>query len=127
MNPISPELEIGTIGELLVQLRLLQYKVQSAPPLKDSGNDLIAIKGPIIKTIQVKTTTKEITSNMMDLKRAYHILALVLLEGEDNSIYLDSSPIYLLERSIIEDKKYDINDLSPFQLSHQHIEELFSE
>ncbi len=41
MNPISEEIKIGTIGEILVQLRLLQYEVQAAPALKDSGNDLI--------------------------------------------------------------------------------------
>jgi len=37
MNPIKKEIKIGTIGEILVQLRLLQYSVQSAPALKDSG------------------------------------------------------------------------------------------
>jgi hypothetical protein len=42
-NPISSEMRIGTLGELLVQLRLLQFDVQAAPPLKDSGNDLIAV------------------------------------------------------------------------------------
>ena len=59
MNPISEEIKIGTIGEILVQLRLLQYNVQSAPALKDSGNDLIAVRGEIFKAIQVKTSTKE--------------------------------------------------------------------
>ena len=44
-NPIPKNMKTGTIGELLVQLRLLQYNVQAAPPIKDSGNDLIAIKG----------------------------------------------------------------------------------
>ena len=55
-NPISQNLVTGTVGELLVQLRLLQYGVQAAPPLKDSGNDLIALKGYEIRTIQVKTS-----------------------------------------------------------------------
>ena len=36
-NPISAAIRIGTLGELLVQLRLLQFEVQAAPPLRDSG------------------------------------------------------------------------------------------
>jgi hypothetical protein len=57
-NPISDQLKTGTIGELLVQLRLLQYCVQAAPPIKDSGNDLIAVRGEEFRGIQVKTSTK---------------------------------------------------------------------
>jgi hypothetical protein len=34
VNPISPEIKTGTVGELLVQLRLLQFDVQAAQPLK---------------------------------------------------------------------------------------------
>jgi hypothetical protein len=56
-NPISNEIKTGTVGELLVQMRLLQHDVQAAPPLKDSGNDLIALRGFVVRTIQVKTTT----------------------------------------------------------------------
>jgi hypothetical protein len=56
-NPITEAIKTGTVGELLVQLRLLQYDVQAAPPLKDSGNDLIALRGFVVRTIQVKTTT----------------------------------------------------------------------
>ena len=61
----------GTIGELLVQTRLLQYGVQAAPPLKDSGNDLIALKGDAIKTIQVKTCTNRFDTPL-DLPEKYH-------------------------------------------------------
>ena len=38
MNPIDPRMRTGTIGEILVQLLLLQYGVQAPHP-----NDLIAI------------------------------------------------------------------------------------
>ena len=54
MNKITDNLKLGTIGELLVQLRLLEFDVQAAPPLKDSGNDLIAIRGIDMRAIQVK-------------------------------------------------------------------------
>lgn len=56
-SPISENMVKGTIGELIVQTRLLQYGVQAAAPIKDSGNDLIALKGYAVKTIQVKTCT----------------------------------------------------------------------
>lgn len=48
-NPLPKTTYIGTVGELLVQLRLLEFGVQSAPPIRDSGNDLIAIKGRVVK------------------------------------------------------------------------------
>ena len=57
-NPISSAIKIGTIGELLVQLRLLEYGIQASPPIKDSGNDLLAVKGRQFRFVQVKTTTK---------------------------------------------------------------------
>jgi len=57
-NPISDKIKTGTVGELLVQIRFLQYDVQAAPPLKDSGNDLIAICGEVFRGVQVKTTAK---------------------------------------------------------------------
>lgn len=59
-NTLPKNLSIGTIGELLVQLRLLEFGVQAAPPIKDSGNDLIAIKGEVVKFIQIKTSKKTI-------------------------------------------------------------------
>jgi len=53
MNSLSDTFLKGTFGELFVQLRLLQYEIQAAQPLKDTGNDLIAIKGEVFKAIQV--------------------------------------------------------------------------
>jgi len=70
------------VEELLVQLRLLEYGVQAAPPLKDSGNDLIAIKGREFRAIQVKATrdAKGFDFNGKELaERLYDILALVQL------------------------------------------------
>ncbi len=125
MNPISEELKIGTIGEILVQLRLLQYNVQSAPALKDSGNDLIAVKGDIFKAIQVKTTTKD-NFILKDLdKKKYHILALVKLIGENNDIHLDESKIYLLQKSEVSKSTYSIEELTDKELNETRIDELF--
>jgi hypothetical protein len=55
MNPLSPTLQTGTLGELLVQIRLLQHDVQSVSPHKDTGNDLLAVKDEALRAIQVKT------------------------------------------------------------------------
>jgi hypothetical protein len=57
-NPISSQIKTGTLGELLVQIRLLQFDVQATPPMKDSGNDLIAVRGETFRGVQVKTRTK---------------------------------------------------------------------
>ena len=87
-NPISAHITLGTVGELLVQLRLLQFGVQAAPPLKDSGNDLIAVRGSAIRTIQVKTT-KAPRPRFPSKKRRYDLLALVQLHGYDQTLSLD--------------------------------------
>jgi len=110
MNQISDKLKVGTIGELLVQLRLIEHGIQAAPPLKDSGNDLIAIKGKTFRAIQVKTT-KTNGFKWKHLPRRYHILALVKLAGADTNIFLDQSRIYLLTKEEINKKYYSISEL----------------
>lgn len=97
-NPIDKRMTVGTIGELLVQLRLLQYGIQAAPPIKDSGNDLIALKGRTIKLIQVKTTAEGVFPKKPGKKRIYDLLAIVDLAGYDTHLNLDKSSIYLVPK-----------------------------
>ena len=53
MGNLSPLTKrIGTIGELLTQIRLLEYEIEPTIPLIDSGNDIIAIKGNIVKYVR---------------------------------------------------------------------------
>ena len=121
-NPITPNIKTGTIGELLVQLRLLQYGVQAAPPLKDSGNDLIALKEYEVRTIQVKTSTVGIPQ-FQNLPERYHLLALVSLHGDDDSINLDNSDIYLIPK---EDVANIIRtNLGQYRLTREHVDKLF--
>ena len=49
--------QIGKLGELLVQYKLLTFAVDSSPMTTDSGIDLVAYGRPSVgaKTIQVKT------------------------------------------------------------------------
>jgi hypothetical protein len=101
VNDLPSNTTIGTLGELLVQLRLLQYKVQAAPPVRDSGNDLIAVRGGVFKALQVKTSVLGIPKRGR-LKRRYDILALVRLQYDGERLDLDQSDIFLLSRAQVE-------------------------
>ena len=116
---------MGTIGELLVALRLLQYGIQAAPPIKDSGNDLIAVKGDVLRAIQVKTTQSD-CFRLNNLPSLYHIVALVHLVGENHSIYLDRSQIFLLEKNQITASRYRIADLNDSEMNETLVERLFT-
>ena len=133
MNPLSDTFLKGTFGELYVQLRLLQYEVQAAEPLKDTGNDLIAIKGETFKAIQVKTTENndQISFDFAKLsQRKYHILALVFLDqkesDEPNAINIDESKIFLLNSSDIKKGTYKKPELKEYELNKELVDSLFS-
>jgi len=121
-NPISSQIRTGTIGELLVQVRLLQFDVQAAAPIKDSGNDLIAVRGEAFRGIQVKTKTRG-QFQFGGLPRHYHIVALVDLRGEDDQIYLDHSEVFLLPRAIVE--RGLPSDLQPYKISQKLVDDIF--
>jgi hypothetical protein len=123
-NPLTPQLVTGTIGELLAQLRLLQYGVQAAPPLKDTGNDLIALRGWITKCVQVKTTAGN-TFNLNNLPEKYHFVLLVKLEGEGDNIFLDRTEIFLLTKEEIAKNTYSVHELTDKVLSQAIIDRTF--
>jgi hypothetical protein len=124
MNPITPKLVRGAVGELLVQLRLLQFDVQAAPPIKDSGNDLIAVRAHTFRAIQVKTTAGE-TYPVDRLPEFYHLLGVVHLVGEDSSLLLDQSRVFLIPRERVADASRQIDQLGEFALCREHIDALF--
>jgi hypothetical protein len=125
MNPITDRIKTGTVGELLVQLRLLEHDVQAAPPIKDSGNDLIAIRGQVFRAIQVKTVTggRYRKNNLPDF---YHILAVVSLQGGEESLFLDESPIFLIPNYRVEDAPTAIEALGEFEISQDLVNMFFS-
>lgn len=125
MNYITEMMKRGTVGELLVQLRLLEHGVQAAPPIKDSGNDLIAIRKDIFKAIQVKTT---ITNRLRKgrLPKMYHILAMVKIEHDNKSVYLDKSLIYLIPRNEVNNAPTTLSKLKKFLMTPAHVDSLFS-
>lgn len=124
-NSLSEKMRKGTIGELLVQLRLLECEVQSAPPIRDSGNDLIAIKGEVVRFIQVKTTTTN-KFNLGKLPQIYHIIAFVRLYPDSDIHQLDKSEIFLLEKEENKNKSsISVNKLKGKELTKERIDQLF--
>jgi hypothetical protein len=53
-NPITDILRICAIGKLPMHLCLLECDVQAASPIQDSGNDLMAFRGEVLRGVQVK-------------------------------------------------------------------------
>jgi hypothetical protein len=124
MNPIPDTTETGTIGELLVQLRLLEFGVQAAPPLKDSGNDLIAIKDEVFKAIQVKTTNDD-AYRTEGLPGKYHVLAVVQLHYEGEALMLDKSRVFLIPRDKVVASPRSFNEIGQFQISQATVDAIF--
>lgn len=124
-NPISDEVVTGTAGELLVQLRLLEYDVQAAPPIKDSGNDLIAIKGRRVAFIQVKTTKRNRIPEWPRADKVYDYVALVKLADDGQRFELDRSQIYLVPQSMARGTTW--SSLEAFKLSPRTVEAMFPE
>lgn len=126
-NPLTDSTQTGTLGELLVQLRLLQYGIQAAPPIKDSGNDLIGIKGRVVKFIQVKTRSAEnLAFNTRGLKnRDFDLLFLVTLARKGNEISFDNSIIDVLTKEDFNKGNYRNLD-KPNRISNERINVLWS-
>lgn len=124
MNGITDKIMTGTVGELLVQIRLLQFGVQAAPPIKDSGNDLIAVCGHEFRAVSVRTTTTG-RYNKPDSCRKYHVLAVVSLVGQDRDVHLDQSRIFLIPQSEVASASTDCASLGAFEFSPQQVEALF--
>jgi hypothetical protein len=128
MNPLPDKLAEGTLGEIFVQLKLLQYNVQAAPPLKDSGNDLIAIKGNSFRAIQVKATVKKFFQfDKKGLPLRYHFLALVELVGENAEVNWNESKIYLLPKDKVTKGYYTVDELNEYSLSRDAVNAIFPE
>lgn len=116
------------VGELLVQLRLLEFGVQAAPPHKDSGNDLIAVKEKEFRSIQVKATENPDAFNFgaAELqKRTYDVLALVQIVGEDKTLALDQCQIFLLAFDEVTKGYYRVDALDAFRMNQARVDTLF--
>lgn len=119
-NPISTQIKIGTIGELLVQLRLLEYGIQAVAPHKDSGNDLIGVKGQTVKFIQVKTTSQKKLPARPNENSIYDLLFVVSLKGTDIEIKLDQSEIFVLTKEETTTVNWKWKSLEQYRFSKDH-------
>ena len=126
MNPLSRQLKLGTIGELFVQLRLLEHDIQAVSPHKDTGNDLLAVRGETFRAVQVKSFAGGVCQfdQRKLMARAFHVLALVQLEGEDRRVFLDRSRIFLLRRDEISKGRFVSDELEQYELTNR-VAELF--
>jgi len=123
-NPLPENNLTGLFGELLVQIRLLQFGVQAAPPIEDSGNDLIAVNGKEFRSVSVRTTTST-TFTKPKSERIYDVLAVVCLAGGDNEVLLDSSQIFLIPQPVVAEVSADAKNLDKFKFSKNLVEYLF--
>lgn len=135
MNEQKPELLKGAFGELLVQCRLLLHSVQAAPPIKDTGNDLIAVCGSRFTAVQVKARVPNphFTFDHAQLMgRKFHILAMVWihdfalsLDKKHVTVGLDRCNIFLLTKEQITKGTYSFEELRPFLMTDVRVAELF--
>ncbi|HEV2388512.1 MAG TPA: hypothetical protein VGS20_14795 [Candidatus Acidoferrales bacterium] len=130
MSPLEDKMVTCTVGELLVQLRLLECDVQAASPLKDSGDDLIAIRGRQFRAIQVKATrdAKSFSFDQKELQeRSYHVPALVRLVGENSRLALDDCRIYLVPKEAVRKGYYRPEKLAECELTGTLVDTFFGE
>jgi hypothetical protein len=94
MNPLFDTTLKGTLGELIAQTFLLAHGVQAAPPVKDSGNDLIAVRKHAFRAVQVRTSAKGSIRKPEDDK-LYHILAIVHLPFDGKCPLVREARVFL--------------------------------
>ena len=126
MNPLTAKTHTGTLGELLVQMRLLQYGVQAAPPVKDSGNDLIAVHEQEFRAVSVRTITTGLFKRPSP-ERFYHVLAVVELIGENDDLYLDRCGVYLIPRADVAKIRPNCRMLEQYRITSAGVRALFVE
>jgi len=92
--------------------------------LKDSGNDLIALRGEAIRTIQVKTTTGVIPP-WPPATKIYHLLAIVLLRGEEDQLQLDGTDIFLIPKPELANLDHNWRSVAQYRINQQLVHTLF--
>lgn len=124
MNPLPPNLHLGTIGELLVQIRLLEFDVQAAPPLKDTGNDLIAIRSRIVWAIQVKATEGD-RYVLPEEETEYHALAAVRIVRDGQQVVLDESEVFIIPKPMLPGLSRRFSEIERWKLNTDLIDTMF--
>ena len=100
MNPLFKTTLKGTLGELIAQTYLLAHGVQAAPPVKDSGNDLIAVRKHSFRAVQVRTSANG-SINKPDPDCLYHILATVHLPFDGDFPLVHEARVFLFHADAV--------------------------
>jgi len=126
MNRLPPKVNRGTLGELLAQIHLLANGVQAAPPIRDSGNDLIACRGSDILALQVKTR-KSYNFSKHRMPALYHGAVFVVLREEaDGRCDIAAPDVYLMSRAEIEAaESFGRRAMVRFRICPERVEEVF--
>jgi hypothetical protein len=124
LNHITEKQGIGSFGELLVQIRLLQCGVQAARPFIDTGNDLIAVNGNEFRAVSVRTTARE-SYKKPDASRRFHVLAVVHLVDSETEVFLDQSELFLIPKEEVADAPTHHTNLGAYKFSREHVAKLF--
>jgi hypothetical protein len=125
MNPLPFKMTSGAFGELFVQFRLLQFDVQAAAPLEDSGNDLIAVRGEVFRAISVRATTG-MSFNKPNPKRIYHILAVVKFQkNEIGEVLLDKTDVFLVPREHVGKLPNRVSELGRYRIRDKLVDAFF--
>lgn len=114
------------MGELLVQARLLQFGIHATPAIKDSGSDLIAVRGESFRVIQVRTRSEE-PFTLEPLSPLYHILALVCLKATDRDVLLDQSTVYMIPKELVDEASISsFRGLEEYAMHYELLDRLFA-
>jgi len=137
VNALADEVLHGTFAELLVQIKLLQFGIQSVMPLKDSGNDLLTTIERHFRAVQVKLTARNpVVLEAKVKRRDWDVIAIVHIgeadvrDWNDVQVSLDSCGVYLLERSqVVTDAgpkmTWHLHELEGFAMSRDRVRECF--
>lgn len=126
MNDSYPDQIRGKIGELLLQIRLFENQIESSIPVLDSGNDIIALKGKVVKSIQVKTKRKHTRNwDLRNLPPKYDFVALI--EFASDEFMLDAARIFILSKTQVRGRKSIVVPNSSYEISFDRLRLLFRE
>jgi hypothetical protein len=124
MNALFETTFKGTLGELIAQTFLLAHGVQAAAPIKDSGNDLIAVRGHSFRALQVRTSKKG-SIHKPEPDRAYHILAAVHLPFDADFPLVHQARVFLFRAQDVAGLKGTVDDYPKALISDTLVLELW--
>src|SRR5438445_210103 len=97
----------------------------AARPFTSSMMPISMRFSPISTRAESVRTTTTGTYNKPDQKRAYHVLAVVYLSGENRDLHLDQSDIFLIPQADVASASCSCDQLGAYKYSREQVERLF--